>query len=608
MGGQAVAILLPSFDTGLQLQLNSHYPDLLLKSQNMSKPPVSRRKFIKSATAAVAAGSLVAGQAVLTSDVAAQDRGSQKNNSRDDDRNKGQKNEHGVSGISRAIRAAAIRKDAALRHLANTKNLIPQLTNGDEQRYRKQNYYASFSKTLPHNNLGEVDPSAYRALLKAVDSGDEAHFAAIPLDPSARIPLANPQGAYRYIYAGLDGHATRIRPAPSFRSAEMAAEMGELYWLAFTRDVPFATYQSDSQIAAAIADLNNFSQTVGPTNNNGEVDASVIFRGSSPGDAVGPYISQFLWKDVPYGPSTIVQKYASPTSGIDFMTTNDEWLHIQRGGLPSALQPPSGNSSYIFNNRTLGQYVHGDVLFQAYFNAMLISLRYGSNAIAVGNPYGVAITNQGPFTSLGGPWFIDLLTQAGNLALNGAWYQKWVAHRRLRPEVYAGRVHNHVNNRAAYELHADILNSAALLESYTRFGGYFLPMAYPEGSPTHPAFPAGHATVAGACTTVLKAVFDENFVIPDPVISTNGSSLQPYSGALLTLGGEFNKLASNISLGRDAAGVHYRSDGIEGLFVGEQQAIALLQDYSAALNEDFGGFHFTKFDGTPVSIYDGSVR
>jgi hypothetical protein len=33
-------------------------------------------------------------------------------------------------------------------------------------------------------------------------------------------------------------------------------------------------------------------------------------------------------------------------------------------------------------------------------------------------------------------------------------------------------------------------------------------MAFPEGSPTHPAYGAGHATVAGACTTILKAWFD----------------------------------------------------------------------------------------------------
>jgi hypothetical protein len=39
---------------------------------------------------------------------------------------------------------------------------------------------ANFSKGLPHNDLGEVDPHPYNALLTALASGDPADFAAIP--------------------------------------------------------------------------------------------------------------------------------------------------------------------------------------------------------------------------------------------------------------------------------------------------------------------------------------------------------------------------------------------------------------------------------------------
>jgi len=54
-------------------------------------------------------------------------------------------------------------------------------------------------------------------------------------------------------------------------------------------------------------------------------------------------------------------------------------------------------------------------------------------------------------------------------------------------------------------------------------------------------------------------------------------------------------------LGRNAAGVHYRSDG-EGLRLGESVAIGILQDYRKTYNEDFSGFSFTKFDGTTIII------
>jgi hypothetical protein len=90
--------------------------------------------------------------------------------------------------------------------------------------------------------------------------------------------------------------------------------------------------------------------------------------------------------------------------------------------------------------------------------------------------------------------------------------------------------------------------------------------------------------------TVLKALFNESFVFPSPVIaSDDGLSLVPYTGAPLTVGGELNKLASNISLGRDAAGVHYRPDGVEGIKLGEAIAIPILQDTATLYNEAFPG-------------------
>src|SRR5436853_7825784 len=109
-------------------------------------------------------------------------------------------------------------------------------------------------------------------------------------------------------------------------------------------------------------------------------------------------------------------------------------------------------------------------------------------------------------------------------------------------------------------------------------------MAYAEGSPLHPSYGQGHATVAGACITVLKAFFvDEKFTNLDLDVITvdrNGQR-QPYNGAdrnQITVHGELNKLASNIGLGRDFAGVHYRSDYFNSVFLGEQVAITLLED------------------------------
>ena len=61
-------------------------------------------------------------------------------------------------------------------------------------------------------------------------------------------------------------------------------------------------------------------------------------------------------------------------------------------------------------------------------------------------------------------------------------------------------------------------------------------------------------------------------------------------------------------MGRDAAGVHYRSDSVRGLFVGEQQALWLLRDYSRTYNERFDGFVVRKFNGENVRITDGELK
>lgn len=95
---------------------------------------------------------------------------------------------------------------------------------------------------------------------------------------------------------------------------------------------------------------------------------------------------------------------------------------------------------------------------------------------------------------------------------------------------------------------------------------------------TYSAYPAGHAVIAGARGAVLKACYNEVFILPDPqVAAADGLSLQPYTGSEpLTVGRELNKLAANIAIRRNAAGVHWRSDATERLLLGEVVALSVL--------------------------------
>lgn len=498
-------------------------------------------------------------------------------------------NQENEEDSRRDNRAYQIRHKAALEQKNAPSPGHP--TNGDEDLY--PNRIGSYSKTLIHNALGEVDVNAYLSLIHAMTTGEPSDFAAV--STGGTIKQVDPQAAFAFEMEGADSHHLGMSAPPAFRSSEEAGEMTELYWQSLTRDIPFNDYETNSSIAAAVTDLAQFPNFSG-------ISIGSLFRGTTPGDLSGPYLSQFLWRNVPYGAMTITQTYRVPVVGDDHMTSYSSWLSIQNG-MPAIIgNTLDASPRYIRNGRDLAEYVHRDFSYQAFLNAALILVSFGGTALDDANPYKASL-NQGGFATFGGPHILDLVAKVANCALKASWYQKWSVHRRLRPEEFAGHLHNHKISAASYPINAEVLKSQAVAEVFNRFGTYLLPMAYPEGCPAHPSYPAGHACIAGACVTVLKAFFKESLTIPNPVVaSSDGFSLVAFNGPALTIGGELNKLAANIAIGRDAAGVHWRSDAIEGLKLGEAVAISILKDFKDCFNEPFTGFSLTKFDGTTMVI------
>lgn len=466
---------------------------------------------------------------------------------------------------------------------------VPQ-ANGDEAYIPGR--IACYSKGLPHDAEGEPDAKAYDVLLRALHSGSYDDFERIPL--GGFIKLANPQAAFAFELIGPDGCQLELAPAPAFDSAEQAGELVEAYWHALARDILFAEYGSNPTIARAAEDLSRLSAYRGPKT------PETLFRGSSAGELIGPYISQFLWKPIPFTPIRVEQKIRTAVPDLDYMTGFDEWLGIQNGKI-AGVNLFDSQARYIRNGRDLGEYVHRDFTYQAFLGACLIALKLGTLPDG-GNPYKHSRTQSG-FTTFGQPYLIYLLAVVTQAALKACWYQKWMVHRRLRPEELGGRIEVHLRKRAEYPLHTDLLASAALEEVRSRYRTGLLPQAYPEGCPPHPSYPAGHAVIAGACVTALKACLDESHEIPEPVVaSADGLSLVPYKGPPLTVGGELDKLAGNVAYGRDFAGVHWRSDAHEGLKLGEAVAIEVLQEMRLTGNELFAGFSLRRFDGTRISV------
>ena len=333
-----------------------------------------------------------------------------------------------VTGIARANASAAFRHAAEQFNL-NDVPIPDHPCNGDEELY--PNKIGNYSKGLPHNAIGEVDLIAYQSLINALTSGDPADFEAIEIGAplGLRRKLVNPQAGLAFDLEGTDSHQFVMPPAPAFASAWEAGELVENYWMSLLRDVRFDHYHINPLAQAAADDLKNLSDYRGPSRLPDN-----LFRDKLPGTRIGPYISQFFWLPAPFGANRVEQHIRSCRPRRDFMTTQTEWLAIQNGFQPTRALEYRRVRRYITTGRDIGEWVHIDVLFQAYFTAFLALVEMGA-PVNPGNPYITSATQEG-FGTFGGPYFATLVAEPATRALQGVWYQKWFVHRRLRPEMF----------------------------------------------------------------------------------------------------------------------------------------------------------------------------
>lgn len=630
------------------------------------------------------------------------------------------------------------RDDAA--NLAHNRPHPKHIANGDEQKFRHNkktvfdecdpphskaqagdpSYLMSFTKGLPHNvHTGLINnPQDFQYLIRGIDSGDVRDFRDTPLGHEDNVnelgcemtghwhsnkgKKTNKIRAWESQSAGLsfelegpDAQAVTMPPHPSLGSAELTAEMAEVYAQALLRDEPFNAMTAGvfpngaiaeaaklSVLGATAANVDDQKEVVDCLNKlkwfksddlkltpaesarrRGQLSPSSAFRGITQGDDIGPYISQFLLVGnrgldgqtprsvadgrISYGAQTVDQR-VQDVRNVDYLDKWDEWLDVQNGAdFRGQEEYVNGQTKFIAAPRDLATYVHHDALYQAYLNACLIMLGNGVK-FDPGIPFQEEDRrdHQQGFAHFGGPHILSLVTEVATRALKAVRFQKYNVHRRCRPEVLAARIHKYEKLKdSAPEINAmiDDVNFKAILDKIDAKNAqykdpdsqknYLLPMAFCEGSPMHPAYGAGHATVAGACVTILKAFFDckaplsvlgdvsnlqgqektdfkrvakyfgdNTSLEKDHVAGHNAGYVSSSSGhalrlvpilnqdgepATLTVEGELNKLASNISIGRDWAGVHYFTDYYESLLMGEQIAIGILEEQKLMFGENF---------------------
>ena len=460
---------------------------------------------------------------------------------------------------------------------------------------------STFGKTLAHDATGQLAAGALQSFEAATVSGKVIDWERLPV--SNEIRLVNPLAAYPWDKDPMALEVIKLPAFPALDSERLAEEALELYWMALLRDVPLWDYERSSIVKDAVAELRK-------TKLNAAVTAATLFRLGTPGEAEGYWISQLLWMPIPYGAHNIWQGYRTAFKGSDFMTKWDDYLKVINGEWPPEILNHYGDLYYLRSGRDVGEYVHWDFSYQAFINAASILLgnphRPRENWPAT-NPYKTSRTMNG-FVSMGPAYVHNAMGSVSDCAFKACWNEKWLRHRALRPEEYGALVDRALRGEAS-NVHPLIVKSEAVKRVKDKFGSGLLPQAYPEGAPPHPAYPSGHAAVAGACVTVLKALFDEKRKLRFPLQPNrdgkdwgNLDSNQPEP----TAGSELNKLAAGLSMGRNFAGVHWRSDAWQGLLLGESVATAWLKAEKLKCVEGQQGwlkaFEFTNFVGQKVVV------
>ena len=498
-----------------------------------------------------------------------------------------------------------------------------------------------FHKTLEHDPATGLvkNPADFQKLWDVMmdPASDGGDVETIPAAAGAD-KFADPLAAFATGDIFPDPGEFRLEPPPAVESTDMPTEILDLYWMALLRDVPFAVLEENPGLAgAAVADIDKglLASTGNLTRGVGgdfpkTLSLGTLFRGTAPGEDVGPLVSQFWLRDIPYGTQTISQRQlrypgrkriGENGRPYDYLYGWSKWLYAQDTGrdeqgrtYEQANRDERGANDYgyVSTMRDLASFVHRDALHQAYFNAALYLLsQLGHSPIwDDGNPYvgGKGWKRQKGFGTYGGPHLLTAVSEVASRALQVQWYQKWRVHLRQRPEAYGGLVEKNLlpglGGQAAHDL---LQNSKALDAIKAEYGNSgLLPLAFSSGSPTHPSYGAGHATVAGACVTVLKIYFDDEAPFPGPVYlpSPDGSlPTTPHVGPTLTIGGELNKLASNVGMGRSMGGVHFRTDNIRSMRMGEELAAVMVANQLSHFREGQDvQLTFTSFAGEKITI------
>ncbi|WP_353475336.1 bromoperoxidase [Salipiger sp. H15] len=427
----------------------------------------------------------------------------------------------------------------------------------------------------------------------------------------------------------------QLPPPPDMGAAELAAEIAELYVLALIRDVPFAAMQDPHcavwvdgstrftlhEALCEMRSLSWFDQGVAPVatepgceharqrraqrmNREGQLTLGGLFQGAAPGSGAARPLSLFHWVDR-NAPGLQDTSGAAPDAEAP-MSAWVEWVARQSG---AALALPSAEAvglSPLGTPRQLVERLQSSHPCRVYYNAALMLLARGT-AFDPGLSPG---EDEDPVSA---QRVLALMAEAAERAFEAVMRRQARPDRLSPPAVTAARIGGLLEREDLTAEGSDVLRGAAeelqtcapnLLHWVARLNrqgqpglrgamSYVLPGMGDEALPPQPSDSALQVVVAGALSTLFKALFDTR---PAPRLRM---ATDPAPG--FDLGAEADRLAADIALSRAACGAQLPAENHQNLRIGEALALQVLQGWMSRLGQGVS-MELTDFDGQPLRL------
>ncbi|SDG48820.1 bromoperoxidase [Alloyangia pacifica] len=430
-----------------------------------------------------------------------------------------------------------------------------------------------------------------------------------------------------------------LPPPPDMGPSELAAEIAELYALALIRDVPFAALK-DPHHAVWVDGSTRFTlhellcemrslawydtrggilsaQTVSDAalqrraqrlNGEGQLTLNGLFRGVVPGQAAKGPLSLYHWIDRS-APEQREIAGAAPDAEAP-MSAWVEWVARQSGAVLAMPTATADDLSPLATPRQLVARLQDSHPCRIHYNAALMLLARGT---AFDPGLGAGLWPEGEDDPVTAQRVLALMTEAADRAFEAVMRRQARADRLSPPAVTAARLggllaRSELRAEGGEQLRevADELQTYApnLLHWITRLNRqspnglrgamrYLLPDMSPDEIPPQPSDCALQVVVAGALSTLFKALFDTR---PAPRLRM---ATDPEPG--VDIGAEADRLAADIALSRTLSGAQLPAETHQNLRIGEALALQVLQGWMLTLGHGVS-MDLVDFDGGALRL------